>query len=70
MADYKLADGTILTDEEIEREGAMYEAGTWSGHLEHVCAGELSDPIEETRMASVRFPKNTVDAMNDKTINR
>ena len=32
----KLKDGTILTDEEIERECEGYESGSWEGHLTDV----------------------------------
>lgn len=39
MAEYKLADGTTLTDADIEREGAEYEAETWEGRLERIHEG-------------------------------
>ena len=31
MTEYKLADGAVLTTEDIERESAEYESGTWKG---------------------------------------
>ena len=39
MAEYKLADGSILTDEDIERECEEYENGTWEGGLVDVKPG-------------------------------
>lgn len=45
MADHKLANGYILTDEEIEKRAQAWEEGTWSGELVELRAGRprLSD---------------------------
>lgn len=43
--EFKLANGTVLTDDEIERESEEYESGTWSGSLTNLRVGRprLSD---------------------------
>lgn len=33
MGEYRLANGHVLTDEEIEQECEKYESGEWEGHL-------------------------------------
>lgn len=39
---HRLADGGAITDEDIERECAEYESGTWEGHLVNLRVGEHS----------------------------
>lgn len=39
MTEYKLADGTVLTSEDIARECEEYERGTWEGRLERIHVG-------------------------------
>lgn len=43
MAVYTLANGEILTDEDIDRECAEYEAGTWNGRLERFHTPDRED---------------------------
>ncbi len=45
MAQYKLANGYVLTDEEIEARAREWEDGTWKGELVEIRAGRprLSD---------------------------
>lgn len=48
MTDYRLVNGSILTDEDIERECAEYESGEWPGRLENIRVGrpvEKDEPI-------------------------
>lgn len=33
LMEFRLADGTVITDEDIERECAEYESGSWTGTL-------------------------------------
>ena len=39
MAEYKLANGYVLTDEEIEARAKEWEDGTWKGQLVELRAG-------------------------------
>ena len=39
MAEYKLANGYVLTDEEIEARAREWEDGTWKGQLVELRAG-------------------------------
>lgn len=36
---HRLADGGTITDEDIEKECAEYESGTWEGHLVNLRVG-------------------------------
>ena len=56
MTEYKLADGSVLTDEDIERESVEFEQETWTGRLEriHVRPGVVAD--EPLVAVTVRFP--------------
>lgn len=40
-----LADGGTITDEDIERECAEYESGTWEGHLANLRVSERERSI-------------------------
>lgn len=42
MSEYRLKNGKILTDEQIEKECNEYESGTWVGHLENIRVGRPS----------------------------
>lgn len=37
--EFRLANGTVITDEDIERECAEYESGSWEGPLTNLRAG-------------------------------
>lgn len=39
--EYRLANGGVITDEDIEKECAEYESGTWEGHLANPRVGEV-----------------------------
>lgn len=70
MSEYKLADGTILTDEEIEQECAEYETGTWAGRLEHIHVGRPKTSAEPMVTVPVKFPLSMVEEIDRKCSNR
>ena len=37
--EFRLANGTVITDEDIERECAEYESGSWTGALANLRVG-------------------------------
>ena len=51
--EFKLANGTVLTDDEIERESEEYESGAWSGSLTNLRVGRprLSDGEENANLS-------------------
>lgn len=55
MTEYKLADGSVLTDEDIERESVEFEQEIWTGRLEriHVRPSVVAD--EPLVAVTVRF---------------
>lgn len=64
--EYKLANGYILTDEEIEREAEQYEAGTWEGHLVNIRIGRPPICDEELGTVTFKAPKSRIAAMERK----
>ena len=59
--EYKLANGGVITDEEIEKECAEYENGTWGGHLTNLRVGRPCLSIEDNANLSFKCPKTTAD---------
>lgn len=57
-----LANGTVITDEDIERECAEYESGSWTGTLTSLRVGRprLSDG-EDNANLSFKCPKTGAD---------
>lgn len=70
MSDWKLANGYVLTDEEIERRAAEYENGTWSGTLEAIRPGSAPISDEPLVTVAVKMPASMVAAIDRKTKNR
>lgn len=60
--EYRLANGAAITDEDIERECAEYEAGSWTGSLTNLRVGRprLSDG-EVNANLSFKCPKMGAD---------
>lgn len=58
MSEYKLANGYILTDDEIERRATEYENGTWSGHLIELRAGRPRLSNEPNASLSFKCPES------------
>ena len=61
--EHKLANGEVLTDEDIERECEEYEAGTWSGGLKNLRIGRPRYSDEELETVTFKAPKSKVEAM-------
>ena len=74
MAEYRLANGGVITDEEIEAECEKYETGTWEGHLTDIRIGRprLSEEGrgEPSITVPVKFPASMVAAIDQRTNNR
>lgn len=59
--EYRLANGGVITDEEIKRECAEYESGTWEGHLVNLRVGRPRLAVEGSANLSFRCPKTAAD---------
>jgi hypothetical protein len=70
MAEYKLANGSVLTDEDIEHICAEFESETWSGRLERIHQGPAAVSDEPLVTVPVKFPRSMVAAIDEKTKNR
>lgn len=70
MAEYKLANGVTLTDEDIDRICREFEAESWAGRLERIHQGPAAVADEPLVTVAVRFPKSMVAAIDDRTKNR
>lgn len=60
--EFRLANGTVITNEDIERECAEYESGSWTGTLTSLRVGRprLSDG-EGNANLSFKCPKTGAD---------
>lgn len=60
--EFRLANGTVITDEDIERECAEYESGSWTGALANIRVGRprLSEG-EANANLSFKCPKTSAD---------
>ena len=70
MAEYKLANGGVLTDEDIERICAEFEGESWAGRLERMRQGPAAVADEPLVTVPVKFPRSMVAAIDGKTKNR
>lgn len=62
LMEYRLANGSVITDEDIERECAEYESGSWEGSLVNLRVGRprLSE-VEANANLSFKCPKTGAD---------
>jgi hypothetical protein len=68
--DYRLKNGEILTDEEIEKESEEYEKSTWKGTLEDVKVGRPTISGEALITISVSIPKSMLDMIDERSGDR
>ena len=61
MAEYKLANGYVLTDEEIETRAKEWEDGTWKGELVELRAGRPRLSPEPNANLSFKCPQSGAD---------
>lgn len=70
MADYKLANGQTLSAEDIERECAEYESGTWDGRLDCIPVGPAAIADEPLVTVTVKFPASMIAAADERGSDR
>lgn len=63
MMEYKLTNGEVLTDEDLEREAEQYEKGTWEGGLVNLRLGRPTLSNEELGYVTFKAPKSRIAAM-------
>mgnify|MGYP001075211205 FL=1 len=61
MSEYKLANGYILDDEEIERRASEWEEGTWRGSLIELRVGRPRLSDEPNANLSFKCPASGAD---------
>lgn len=54
MSEYKLANGDVFTDEDIDRISSEFEGETWSGRLERIHHGPAAVSVESLDCPSRR----------------
>lgn len=59
--EYKLANGGVITDDEIEKECIKYESGTWEGYLTNLRVGRPRLSNEDNANLSFKCPKTAAD---------
>jgi len=67
---YKLDNGYILTDAEIERISKEYEDGTWEGTLADIRIGRPKVFDEKLVTVPVKFPQSMVAKIDEMSENR
>lgn len=68
--EYRLANGYVLTDEEIEERASHYERGDWEGALAAIRPGRPPMTDEEMVTIAVKMPSSLVAAIDRKSSNR
>ena len=70
MAEYKLANGTVITDADIDHICEEFENESWVGRLERIHVGPAAVADEPLITVPVKFPASMVTAIDAKTKNR
>ena len=70
MVEYKLANGSVITDEDIDRLCHEFENESWAGCLERIHIGPAAIADEPLISVTVKFPKSMVAAIDSKGNNR
>ena len=70
MSEYKLANGTTITDADIDQLCAEFESESWAGRLDRIHHGPSAISDEQLITVAVKFPKSMVKAIDDRTKNR
>ena len=66
----KLANGQTLSAEDIERECAEYESGTWDGRLDCIPVGPAAIADEPLVAVTVKFPASMIAAVDERSSDR
>lgn len=70
MSKYTLANGTTITDADIDELCKAFESQSWTGHLERIHHGPAAISDEPLVTVAVKFPKSMLKAIDDQTKNR
>lgn len=64
--EYRLDNGEVLTDDDLEREAMEYESGTWEGHLVNLRVGRPPISGEELGTVTFKAPRSRIAAMEQR----
>ena len=70
MSKYTLANGTTITDADIDELCKAFESQSWTGHLERIHHGPAAISDEPLVTVAVKFPQSMLKAIDDQTKNR
>lgn len=70
MSEYKLANGALLTDADIDQLCAEFESESWAGRLDRIHHGPAAISDEQLITIAVKFPNSMAKAIADQTKNR
>lgn len=70
MAEYKLANGGVLTDEDIDRICREFETESWAGRLQRIHQGPAVVADEPLVTVTVKIPQSMVEAIDERAQNR
>lgn len=70
MAEWKLANGEVLSDVDLDAEANAWENDTWTGRLEGLRVGRRPLCDEPLKQVNVKLPESLVAAIDLRTNNR
>jgi hypothetical protein len=70
MSEYKLANGTTITDADIEQLGKEFASESWTGRLERIHHGPAAIAEEPLVTVSVKIPASMLKAIDEHAKNR
>ena len=70
MAEYKLANGGVLTDDDIDRICKEFETESWTGRLQRIHQGPAAVADEPLVTVTVKIPQSMVEAIDERSQNR
>lgn len=70
MTEYLLANGTVLTDEDIAQISHEFASESWEGHLERIYHGSAAIAQDPLVTVAVKFQRSMVNAIDEIATNR
>ncbi len=70
MAEYRLANGEVLTDEDIDQICREFESESWAGRLRRIHQGPAAISDDPLVTVTVKIPRSRVEAIDGWAQNR
>lgn len=70
MAEYRLANGEVLTDKDIDQICREFESESWAGRLRRIHQGPAAISDDPLVTVTVKIPRSMVEAIDERAQNR